>query len=360
MAHPASRLLPGLLLFALTACSQAPAAVPEEPPAAPVRLEVVKRETFQPTLAVLGVVQPAAMAEVTVPASGRVRYPPRFAHGLVAGAAVRSGEVLAHVSLQEAEAGLAEARLRLEAAESELARHQRAFDNGVEAQATLSSFQAEAALAKSRLAAAQERLGRLALRAPLGGRLIVDRQVPGESEVSAGLVLARIAAGGALRVEGRAAAADRDRLHPGLAVRFAVPGRAAAGGGVIRAVAPVVDAGGTIGVIAEVTDPAGLPAPGEGVELRVALDRHDQALAVPEEALVPVEGGSAIFIAERSRGALVARRRPVDTGARGDGRVEILRGLSPGDRVVVGGAALLADGDAIAAATPETPPETPP
>jgi len=189
--------------------------------------------------------------------------------------------------------------------------------------------------------------------------LIVDRQVPGESEVSAGLVLARIAAGGALRVEGRAAAADRDRLHPGLAVRFAVPGRAAAGGGVIRAVAPVVDAGGTIGVIAEVTDPAGLPAPGEGVELRVALDRHDQALAVPEEALVPVEGGSAIFIAERSRGALVARRRPVDTGARGDGRVEILRGLSPGDRVVVGGAALLADGDAIAAATPETPPETP-
>src|SRR5262245_3536895 len=48
-----------LLLLALTACTPAPADVPEEPPAAPVRVEVLKWEPFQPTLALLGVVQPA-------------------------------------------------------------------------------------------------------------------------------------------------------------------------------------------------------------------------------------------------------------------------------------------------------------
>jgi len=339
------------LFSLLGACAQAPAAVPEEAPASPVRLEVAKRESFQPELTVLGTVQPGGTAEITVPAGGRLLYPPRFSTGLVSGVEVRAGEVLAHVSLQEAEAALSEARLRVQAAESELARHQRAFDAGVEAAATLATYKSEADLAHSRLTAAQNRLGRLDLRAPLSGRLIVDRRTAPDSEVAAGMVLGRIAAGGALRVEGRAAAADRDRLHAGLAVRFA--GGVAAG--VIREVAPVVDAGGTVALVAEVTDPTGLPAPGEGVELRVALDRHEQALTVPEEALIVVDSGSALFTAERARDGYIAKRRPVDTGARGNGRVEIVRGLAPGDKVIVSGAALLSSGDAVTAMTEPAP-----
>jgi len=242
----------------------------------------------------------------------------------------------------------------VQAAESELARHQRAFDAGVEAAATLATYKSEADLAHSRLTAAQNRLGRLDLRAPLSGRLIVDRRIAPGSEVAAGAVLGRIAAGGALRIEGRAAAADRDRLHAGLTVRFAGSGSTGTtpmGAGVLREVAPVVDAGGTVALVAEVTDPSGLPAPGEGVELRVALDRHEQALTVPEEALVVVDSGSALFVAERWRDGYIAKRRPVTTGARGNGRVEIVRGLAPGDKVIVGGAALLTSGDAVTAVT---------
>jgi len=361
--HPCCAVLSLLFgVLALGACAQAPAAVPEEAPASPVRLETVKRESFQPELTVLATVQPGGTAEVTVPAGGRLSYPARFSTGLVSGVEVRAGEVLAHVSLQDAEAALSEARLRVQAAESELARHQRAFDAGVEAAATLATYKSEAALAHSRLTAAQDRLGRLDLRAPLSGRLIVDRRIAPGSEVAAGAVLGRIAAGGALRVEGRAAAADRDRLHPGLTVRFAMsggsggsPGTTAMGAGVVREVAPVVDAGGTVALVAEVTDPTGLPAPGEGVELRVALDRHEQAVTVPEEALVVVDSGSALFVAERWRDGYIAKRRPVTTGARGNGRVEIVRGLAPGDKVIVGGAALLTSGDAVTAVTEPAP-----
>ena len=66
-------LLAGLL--SLCACTPAPADVPEEPPAAPVRVEVLKWEPFQPTLALLGVVQPAGFAEVAIPTAGRLDYP---------------------------------------------------------------------------------------------------------------------------------------------------------------------------------------------------------------------------------------------------------------------------------------------
>lgn len=337
-----SLVILSLLLLTLPACSPAPADVPEEPPAAPVRVEVLKWEPFQPTLALLGVVQPAGFAEVAIPVSGRLDYPGRFAGGLTTGAAVREGEVLARISSHDAEAELAEARLRVELTTSELARHQRAFDAGVEAAAVLASYKAEAELARGRLAAAQGRAGRLSLRSPVSGSLIVDQRIPTDSEVAAGTVLARVAAGGSLKVEGRAAAADRGRLHPGLKVRF--PG---GGGGVIREVSPVVEAGGTVPLIVEVTDPEGLPAPGEGVELLVELDPRPQALTVPEDALVVSEGGSAVFVVDRKLGH-VARRRDVVTGVRGGGRIEIVRGLDPGERLIVNGASLLEDGDPVA------------
>jgi len=338
-----------LSLLPLTACSPAPAAVPEDAPAVPVRLEKMARTTFQPTLSVLGVVRPGETAEVTVTAGGRLRYPARFADGLTTGAEVRAGELLARLSLQDAEASLAENRLHLRVAESELARHRKAFEAGVEAAVVLAAAEAEAELARSRVSAAEGRLSRLDLRAPVSGRLIVDRRVPPESEVAAGVVLARIAAGGDPEVEARAAAADRDLLRPGLRVRFVAPGaREPLGEGTIREISPVVEAAGTVPLVVRVSDAAGLPAPGEGVELRIELDARPETITVPEDALVAGESGSAVFVAQRGRGKSVVRRQPVETGARGGGRVEILRGLSAGDSVVIGGASMLADHDLIA------------
>lgn len=92
--------------------------------------------------------------------------------------------------------------------------------------------------------------------------------------------------------------------------------------------------------MAEVTAGSALPSPGEGVELRVELDPHLQALTVPEEALVVSAGGTAVYVKDGRN----ARRRAVTTGSRSGGRVEVLTGLSPGDKVVVGGAALLSEG----------------
>lgn len=310
----------------------------------PVRIEAAARAPFQPSLHVLGAVRPAATVEVAAPARGRLSYPARFAAGLPSGAAVRAGEVLAVFAAPEAELSLAETRLQLDAARSELSRHQRAFDAGLIAAAQLDRYKSEAAVASERFQAARKQSARLSLRAPVAGRLLVDRRIPPGFEVEPGTVLARIAAGGALRVEGRAAAADLGRLREGLAIRFLSAGGPPSGAGVIREVSPLVDAGGTVPWLAEVTDPTGLPAPGEGVEVRVELDLRDQALTVPEEALVLGEDGAAVFVAERKAGYLQARRQPIETGARGGGRIEVLRGLSPGDKVIVDGVALLADG----------------
>jgi len=333
------------LLF-LTACTRT-AEVDEEPPPLPVTLEKVERMPFQPTLVLLGVVHPAGEAQVIVPSTGRLRYPERFRDGLSSGVQVRSGEVVARLFSPDAEQQLAEAKLRLEAASTELARYQRAFDSGVVPAAQVAPHKAEADLARQQLEGARQRRSSLDLRSPISGWLVVERRLPAESEVQAGTLLARVAADGTPRVEARAAAADRGRLHEGLAVQLVTPGAdAPAGRGVIREISPVLEAGGTVPVVVEVTAGAALPAPGEGIELRVELDPRPQALTVPEEALVE---NSAVYVSEGS----VARRRTVTTGGRSGGRVEVLTGLSPGDKVVVGGAALLTDGAKVTQVEPE-------
>ena len=142
-------------------------------------------------------------------------------------------------------------------------------------------------------------------------------------------------------------------------MRFVAPGvRDPQGEGEIREVSPVVEAAGTIPLVVRVRNAMGLPAPGEGVELRIELDARPETITVPEDALVAGESGGAVFVAERNRGKTPAKRRPVDTGARGNGRVEILSGLSAGDLVVTGGASLLTDGDLVAPVeeTPEGAP----
>jgi RND family efflux transporter MFP subunit len=337
--------IPLLALLFLTGCRPAEE-VPEEPPPLPVKLEMVARAPFQPTLTLLGVVRPAGEATVVVPSPGRLQYPGRFRDGLSSGLQVRAGEVLARLYNTDAEQAIAEAKLRLEAASTELARYQRAFDNGVVPAAQVAQYKASTDLARQQLEAARQRRSTLDLRSPVSGWLLVENRLPPESMVQAGAVLARVAAGGAPRVEARAAAGDRSRLHEGLAVRFVSPGAPAdtdAGRGVIREISPMLEAGGTIPIIAEVTAGSALPSPGEGVELRVELDPRPQALTVPEEALVVSEGGTAVYVKDGK----AARRRAVRTGSRSGGRVEVLTGLSPGDKVVVRGAALLSDGSLI-------------
>ena len=86
------------------------------------------------------------------------------------------------------------------------------------------------------------------------------------------------------------------------------------------------------------------PAPPLGdryrVEVRILLDRREDAVLVPEGALFRDGRGWGAFRVEGGR----AVRTAVETGLR-DGRVrEVLSGLAPGDEVVLHPDAALEDG----------------
>ena len=104
--------------------------------------------------------------------------------------------------------------------------------------------------------------------------------------------------------------------------------------GVIEMANPVVDPKtNTMGIRAIFPNPDNALRPGMYVNVTCVLGKWD-ALSVPEAAVVDQSGGKAVFTVDEAH-LLVAV--PVEIGPLRNGRRIILRGLSPGQNVVVEG-----------------------
>jgi len=74
---------------------------------------------------------------------------------------------------------------------------------------------------------------------------------------------------------------------------------------------------------------------GESVSGQIITGVHADAVSVPVEALVPEGEGFRVYVVDSSG---IAHARPVVVGGRSEARVEIVRGLAAGERVVTTGA----------------------
>jgi RND family efflux transporter MFP subunit len=93
-------------------------------------------------------------------------------------------------------------------------------------------------------------------------------------------------------------------------------------------------------VLAWVKNP-GVLKPGFFAEVTLASETKTNAIVVPEKAVQASDRGFVAYVVEGNK----ARLRPLQLGIRvGDGGVEILSGVTPGDKLVVEGSDRLADG----------------
>ena len=84
--------------------------------------------------------------------------------------------------------------------------------------------------------------------------------------------------------------------------------------------------------------------PGMYARVDFTVERHDNALVVPANALVDVQGKRGVF---RPAEGDDAKFQPIEVGLTSEQLVEVASGLSEGDRVVTTGAAALREGDKI-------------
>jgi multidrug efflux pump subunit AcrA (membrane-fusion protein) len=129
-----------------------------------------------------------------------------------------------------------------------------------------------------------------------------------------------------------------DATYPATVVAVDVSPTASAGGGVTYRVRLTLAGGTTVD-----SDPAPRPRPGMSAIVELEVRTAESVLAVPSAAVVRDGGKDAVFVVEDGR----AQRVEVVVGAQGEELVEIRRGLSGGEQVVVRDADRLSDGQAV-------------
>ena len=271
------------------------------------------------------------------------------------GDVVKQGQVLATFWPDLAQADVAQSKASVAEAEATLgeatANAQRARE--LQASGALSAQQinqfftaertAQARLQAVRAAAQvqQLRLAQTQVLAPDHG-VISARSATVGAVVPAGMELFRLIRKGRLEWRAEVVAGELAQIQRGQVVRITAASGAPAEG-VVRMVAPTVDAATRNGIVY-----VDLPQPGAfkaGMFARGEFDTgSSSALTLPQSAVLLRDGFSYVF--KLGTGNLVAQSK-VSVGRRVGERVEITGGLDPAARVVASGAGFLADGDTV-------------
>lgn len=260
------------------------------------------------------------------------------------GQTVETGTVLAELENVEPWADLAAAKARLADSEAQFKRLSELYKSQSVAESQLNEITARREADLAAVSAAEARLAHTVIRAPFTGRLGLRRVSVG-SLVGPNTVITTLDDTRLIKLDFDVPEVFLARLDVGLTVNAtsaAYPDRPFTG--TVTSVDTRVDpVSRTVTVRSLIDNEQGLLR--AGMFMTVTLLREDiVALVVPEEAIVPERSQQYIWVVDP---AGMAQLRPVRTGRRRPGEVEILDGLKAGDRVIVEGTQKARNGEPV-------------
>lgn len=322
--------------------------------------ELAAEQSLRDSLRVAAETLPRTGGETAVvaPAGGRLIVEKTFA----VGTPIEKGMELASIippagpttdlaSLQLAEA---EAKVSLQQAQHDHARAERLLTAGAVPERRAEEARAVEVTAQARVQAAQTRLmqfdatrsgdgtdagvKRFVVRAPISGILAEASAVSG-GNTDLGKMLFRIVDIDSIFVSGVVPESDYSKLRALSGAEIEMPDGQIRPAGRLVAVGRLVDpATRTVPVTYETDNRDHRLAINQTVFLRLFLTPMGKAPAVPEAAIIDDAGRPVVFV---QRGGETFVRRPVKLGIRNHGIVQVLEGVTTGDRVVTKGAYLI-------------------
>ena len=270
------------------------------------------------------------------------------------GQKVRQGETLVTLDQEEYQAQLASSAAQLALEQSSYRRLQDMDRQQLASQQNLDEAKAKLDTARAQQELNRVRLSKTVIRAPFDGMIGLRKISPG-AYVKPGDDIVALESLGAMKLDFRVPETYLARLavDQRLAARVdAYPEQSFEG--TIYAIEPALDEETrTVLLRARLPNPHNQLRPGLFARVSLILERRENALVVPEQAIVPV--GQTTFVYRVVDGKAVMT--PVKLGLRRPGLVEILEGLSAGDLVVTDGQLKIRDGAAVQVLPPtETQP----
>jgi membrane fusion protein, multidrug efflux system len=333
------------------------------PPPTPVTVADAKSEVIPNLLTAVGDLAAVHQVNVTPDVSGRITD-----IMFTAGATVKAGSPLVQLFDAPDQGDLASFKAQAIGAQLALDRAKQLAARQFGPQSTVDAAQATYDQASAGIAKTEAIISQKLVRAPFDGELGV-RHVEVGQYLTAGTQIVSLTDLSTLYANFTVTEKDSAALKVGQTVRIVVDAyRDRNFEGKITAIEPQIATDTrNIRVQATIENPEHILKPGMFTTTTVVLPDKPPVVTVPETAVDYTLYGDAVFIvtekkADDGKTSLVVVRTFVVTGNRVGGRVEILSGVKPGDRVVSVGQIKLQSGAAVAISPDPTPPipATPP
>ncbi len=309
--------------------------------AVPVITALPERRAFGVQIEAVGTALANESVEITSKITNTITAI-RFAEGQ----RVRRGTVLVELDRAAAAADLAEAEANLAESRNQFNRGRDLSVTQALSRAQLDQLETAVKTGEARVAAARARVNDTVIRAPFDGRTGF-RQVSVGGLVNSGAIITTLDDSSVIKLEFTVPQGFLGELVPGLPVAATVEGlpNRRFDGKVTTIGSRIDTVTRSIAVRAELPNADGALRPGMFMTVNVK-GRETQTLMLPEEALVPEQGKTYVYVVVDNQAA----RREVRTGGRVPGSVAVLAGLKDGERVVVEGTQSVRDGSMVAEA----------
>ncbi len=309
-----------------------------EPAPVTVQTAGVMRESLAATIDLPVTVRPAERAVISARLTGTIASLP---WGL--GQEVRAGDILVTLAAPETEARVRQAQAQLAEAERSVERERTLVAKGVNPPDSLRDAEDRLHFAQAGLAETEALLAHATIRAPFAGVVTEKQVLPGDL-ATPGLPLLALESTARLRAEGTVPEQAAAALRLGGLITVVLNDTAPPVEGTIEELSAAADAVSR-SVLVKVALPPGTARSGQFARLRVAIGRSD-ALLVPAGAVTYFGQMERVFVVSEGRALL----RLVKTGREDRGRIEILSGVQPGERIILSPPASLREGAPVSSA----------
>ena len=303
----------------------------------PVEVMEVTRMKLQETVGLVGSIAANESTELRAEIPGVIE-----AIHFNEGSPVKKDEVLVKIDTRELEAQLAETRASFVLASQNLERNRLLLQDDAVSKLEVDASVAEHARLKAAIDLLEVRLAKSSIKAPFDGTagsrtLSVGDYVSPQSVITTVEDLSR------LKVEMQVPERYLPNLQPGgtftLRTATSSPGEQVAGE--VYFVSPRIDeATRSTLVKGYVNNPPAFLKPGMFANITLVLRTVEDALVVPETAILSTQRGTVLVMPKDKDGATIAEFTPVKTGLRVPGYVQVSPvgpPVKPGDKIVSAG-----------------------
>ncbi|MGR9035812.1 MAG: efflux RND transporter periplasmic adaptor subunit [Gammaproteobacteria bacterium] len=333
----------GLFGWKFYKINQAMNNVPLPPPPVVAAAEV-KTETWQPYLTTVGSLVAVAGIDVSNEIAGKVT-----AIHFESGQPVQKGQLLVEMDVSTDLAELKALLAQEELAKVQFARSEKLIGRNFIAKADYDQNKALLAEAHAQSDAKRAVIAKKRIHAPFSGKLGIRRVDVGQY-LAEGTAIVPLQKLDTMYADFTLPESRLSELFIGQAVEVKVqayPERIFRGA--ISAVNPLVDAGSrSVKVRATLDNPQHALHPGMFADIKITSRKKREVLTLPDTAISYNPYGDFVFAIEPDKQGWVVKVKQVSTGESRNGRVEISKGLTAGEKAVSAGQVKLRNGMPVA------------